>query len=186
MVIAGIDYSITSPAICVHSGEKWSLDNCVFYYIVQKDKHLVVTDNLKGSLYKEWEAPEERFYNLADWSLDALNEHRVSSVCLEGYAFGARGLVFQIGENTGVLKQSIWNQNIPITIVPPTVIKKFATGKGNANKGKMWDSFIEETNYNLYNILGMELKEKKDASPISDIVDSYYLAKYHFEELKSS
>jgi len=180
MIIAGIDYSMTSPAICVHEGNEWSIDNCTFYYIVHRDKHLVVTEQLKGSLYKSWEVPEERFNNLAAWSLDVLNEHRVTSVSLEGYAYGAgsKGLVFQIGENTGALKQKIWEANIPVTVTPPTVIKKFATEKGNSNKEKMWDAFIEETNYNIFNILGIE--EKKNWSPVSDIVDSYYLAKYLF------
>jgi Holliday junction resolvasome RuvABC endonuclease subunit len=181
MIVAGIDYSMTSPAICCHVGETWDVANCTFHYIVQRDKHLVITDQLKGSLYKEWSLPEQRFYNLASWSIDILLEYKVEAASLEGYAYGAgsKGLVFQIGENTGALKQEMWQNNIPFTISPPTVIKKFATGKGNSNKEKMWDSFIEETGFNLFNILGQE--EKKRWNPVSDMVDSYYLAKYIFE-----
>ena len=179
-IIAGIDYSMTRPAICVHSGAEWSLKNCTFHYIVHKDKHLVVTDQVKGSLHKEWKQPEQRFDNLSSWSIDILSSASVNDVCLEGYAFGARGLVFQIGENTGALKQKMFEKNIPFIVSPPTVIKKFATGKGNSNKEKMWDSFIEETGFNLFNILGQE--EKKNWSPVSDMVDAYFLAKYLFEE----
>lgn len=184
MVIAGIDYSIVSPAICVHVGTNWSLNNCTFYYLLKNDKHLIINDQLKGSLYEEWLQPEERFHNLAEWSLDVLREHQVDSVCLEGYAYGAgsKGLVFQIGENTGTLKHRMWVDKIPFIVTPPTVIKKFATGKGNANKERMWESFLEETHYDLYSVFGMESK-KKDASPISDIIDAYYLAKYYFVEL---
>lgn len=182
-VIAGIDYSLTSPAICVHVGGEWSLDNCKFYYIVHKDKHLVVTDKLHGCLYQAWATPEQRFQNLAKWSLDILLHHQASFVSLEGYAFGARGQVFQIGENTGLLKNTIWKNNIPFEVTPPTVIKKYATGKGNSNKEKMWDAFIEETGYNIFNILGQE--ERKNWAPVSDIVDSYYLAKYSFFESSS-
>ena len=34
MVVAGVDYSLTSPAICIHSGEDWNYSNCKFYYFV--------------------------------------------------------------------------------------------------------------------------------------------------------
>ena len=34
MRVAGVDYSLSSPAICVHEGEEWSYDNCTFYYYV--------------------------------------------------------------------------------------------------------------------------------------------------------
>jgi Holliday junction resolvasome RuvABC endonuclease subunit len=185
MIVAGIDYSMTSPAICVHKGETWSLANCNFYYLLQKDKYLVNSDMLIGALHGEWSTPEQRFYNLAKWSLDALLEHRVSSVCLEGYAYGAgsKGLVFQIGENTGVLKQRMSQEKIPFIVTPPTVIKKFATGTGNSNKEKMLDAFIEETNCDLYQIFAMKMPKKKDASPISDIIDAYYLAKYQHQQI---
>jgi Holliday junction resolvasome RuvABC endonuclease subunit len=182
MNIAGIDYSMTSPSICVHKGSKWSIENCTFHYIVSRDKHLVVTDQVKGSLHKEWNTSEQRFGNLATWSIDILNDAKVEDICLEGYAYGAgsKGLVFQIGENTGALKQKMFQMGIPFIVTPPTVIKKFATGKGNSNKEKMWDSFIEETGMNLFHILGQE--EKKNFSPVSDMVDAYFLAKYKFEQ----
>ena len=60
---------------------------------------------------------------------------------------------------------------------PPTVIKKFATGKGNANKEQMYDAFVGEL------LTPTDLKErltpkaKKVINPISDIVDSYFIAK---------
>jgi len=179
IITAGIDYSMTSPSICVHTGKDWSINNCVFYYMVQKDKHLVITEQLRGSLYPAWETTEQRFHNLAVWSLDVLNEHRVSFAVIEGYSYGSSSSrLFQIAENGGTLKQMIWKNNIPFDVTPPTVIKKLATGKGNANKEKMWDSFIEETGLNLFNILGQE--EKKHWNPVSDMVDAYYLSKHCF------
>ena len=179
IIVAGIDYGMTSPAICIHTGDTWSIQNCTFYYMVQKDKHLVITDQLKGVLYPEWSTPEQRFHNLAKWSLDVLNEHRASFVMIEGYSYGSSSSrLFQIAENGGTLKQMIWKEKIDFDVAPPTMIKKLATTKGNANKEKMWDSFIIETGLNLFNILGQE--EKKKWNPVSDIVDSYYLAKHGF------
>lgn len=181
IIVAGVDYSYTSPAVCIHTGDTWSIGNCVFYYMVPKDKHLVVTNQLKGVLYPTWDTTEQRFDNLAKWSIDIFNSHKVSFVIIEGYSYGSSSSrLFQIAENGGTLKQMIWKENIPFAVTPPTVIKKMATTKGNANKEKMWDSFIEETGLNLFNILGQE--EKKNWNPVSDMVDAYYLAKHAFNQ----
>jgi hypothetical protein len=178
-IVAGIDYSYTSPAVCIHTGDTWSVENCIFYYMVQKDKYLMVTDQLKGSLYPLWNTPEERFHNLATWSLDVIKKHQVTFVMIEGYSYGSSSSrLFQIAENGGTLKQMIWKAHIPFEVTPPTVIKKLATSKGNSNKEKMWDSFLEETNLNLFHLLGQQ--EKKNWNPVSDMVDSYYLAKHGF------
>ena len=58
------------------------------------------------------------------------------------------------------------------TIVP-SVVKKFASGKGNADKQLMYDSFKKETNINLMNLF----EQEKLNNPVTDIVDSYYIAK---------
>lgn len=179
MIIAGIDYSMTSPAICIHEGTVWDISNCKFFYVVQTDKFLIVTDQMRGTLYPSWNTQEQRFENLANWSLNILNEFHVTELSLEGYAMGAKGQVFSIGENTGVLKNKMMKSRIKFDVPPPTVIKKFATGKGNANKEMMWDFFLEETKFNFFQKLGQE--EKKNWNPVSDLVDSYFLAKYRFE-----
>ena len=103
MVIAGIDYSLTSPAICIHDGKEWSYNNCKFYYLVKNEKHVRQTDQYKGFLYPEYRIDIERFYNLSHWSLEIIRKHKVDRVYIEGYAFGAVGRVFQIAENCGLL-----------------------------------------------------------------------------------
>ena len=62
-----------------------------------------------------------------------------------------------------------------VTGVPPTVIKKFATGKGNADKAKMQDAFMQENNIDLKHELKMT---EKQWNPSSDIIDAYYICKY--------
>jgi Holliday junction resolvasome RuvABC endonuclease subunit len=114
---------------------------------------------------------------LAEWSLQWISAAGCSRVAIEGYAFGAVGRVFQIAENCGLLKYKLWKQGIPYSVPAPTEIKKFATGKGNANKDMMLDSFKEET--------GVDIRVKLDIikgyNPISDIVDAYFIAKFeHF------
>lgn len=175
MVIAGIDYSLTSPAICVHEGDDWSYNNCKFFYFVKNEKHVKQTNQYHGILYPEYETDIQRFHNLSKWSLEILVEHNVDVVYLEGYAFGAVGRVFQIAENAGILKYILWSCDIDIITVPPTVIKKFATGKGNANKEMMYDSFLNELKVDIREEVGII---NKQWNPVSDIIDSYYIAKF--------
>ena len=66
MVVAGIDYSLTSPAICIHSGEEWDYSNCKFYYMVGNEKKITEAPNYFCTVYPQWSEDCERFNNLAD------------------------------------------------------------------------------------------------------------------------
>jgi Holliday junction resolvasome RuvABC endonuclease subunit len=56
-------------------------------------------------------------------------------VAIEGYSFGSKGrAVFNIGELGGVVRLMLFREGIPFVEVPPSNIKMYATGKGNANK----------------------------------------------------
>jgi len=184
MNIAGIDYSLTSPAICVHSGDTWDYKNCEFYYMVKRDKLLHPEKQFNATMYPEYDHDIERFEKLSDWSLNILKKHNVTDAHIEGYAFGAVGRVFQIAENAGHLKYQIHKAGMVQAVHAPTVIKKFATGKGNATKEKMYDAFFSET--------GVDIREKvgiisfKQWNPISDIVDAYYIAKHGFVKEKEN
>ena len=127
MVVAGVDYSLTSPAVCVHSGEEWKYENCKFYYMVPNEKKIREAKNYNCTVYPEWSEDCERFNNLAEWSLQWISAAGCSRVAIEGYAFGAVGRVFQIAENAGLLKYKLWKQGIPYSVPAPTEIKKFAT-----------------------------------------------------------
>jgi len=82
-----------------------------------------------------------------------------------------------MAKNTGLLKHKMWKNKLKFQTYPPTVIKKFATGKGNSNKDQMYEAFVDEL------LTPTDLKEqltpkaKKVTSPISDIVDAYFIAK---------
>jgi Holliday junction resolvasome RuvABC endonuclease subunit len=66
--------------------------------------------------------------------------------------------------------------------VPPTVVKKFATGKGNATKEKMYDTFVKDTFVDLHSIISPTTKL---GSPTTDIVDAWYIAKYAIEKMEN-
>lgn len=57
-------------------------------------------------------------------------------VFLEGYAmgFGKKGRLFDLAELGSLVKLGLVKKRIPFFVVPPTSLKKFITGKGNAQK----------------------------------------------------
>ena len=183
--IAGIDYSLTSPAICVYKDENdgfFDFDKCVVHYLSNNEKQRQLAarsglENIRTEPYPEWKSEEERHEKLATWAYNIVQG--CEEVFLEGYAFAtsAQAGVRSIAENTGLLKHKMWKNKITFKTYPPTVIKKFATGKGNSNKEKMYEAFVGEL------LTPNDLKEqltpkaKKIINPISDIVDSYFIVK---------
>lgn len=61
----------------------------------------------------------------------------IEFAALEGYAYDAVGRVFELGEIGGVIKVLLVEANIPYVIVPPVLVKKYATGSATANKAAM-------------------------------------------------
>lgn len=179
MDIVGIDYSMTSPSICVHSGNIWSLSNCKFYFLTKKKKNIINSDLFVGELQPKFLSQEERFDFISNWANSLIPKNSI--IFLEGYSYSSKGVVFDIGENTGLLKHKIWTRNIKINSISPSSIKKFATGKGNANKLLMYENFIEETEFDISSKIDCHEGE----SPMSDIIDSYYIAKFGFNQIKT-
>src|SRR5438105_837781 len=56
-----------------------------------------------------------------------------------------------------------------------TDTKKFATGKGNAKKEQMYEAITQDQGLDLSKLMG---QEGKLASPVTDVIDAYYIAKY--------
>lgn len=174
MIFAGIDYSMSSPALCILHEESDKFEDARIYFQTKKKKDAIKVQNIKGILLDDWESNEERFDILAENFVNLCVAHKVDFLFIEGYAMGAKGQVFNIGENTGILKHKLFKNKIPFDVESPSRIKKYATGKGNANKLLMYESFLEKTKVDLQQIL----LKKAENNPISDIVDAYFIAKY--------
>jgi len=174
--LCGIDYSLTSPALCCHVGEEWKYENCIFYYLSDKKKYCGVFDKrIYGKSFDDYNTPEQRYDSISSWAFDTCSF--CSYVGIENYAYNATGRVFNIAENTGILKYKLYEAGIPLECINISTIKKNATGKGNATKGHMYDSFYRETRIDLIDILKM----KTLGNPVTDIVDSYYVCKTLFD-----
>lgn len=184
----GIDYSLNSPALCIASGDM-SFKNCKFHYLSSKKKYIGQFDNITGTEYPEWSDPIERFTKISSWvhtSLRGYGDMELFAgktvVHLEGYSYGSKGqAIFQIAENCGILKYSLLNSKIEYNIIVPSIVKKCATDKGNANKELMYEHFCKDTKTDLMKTLDMQTL----SNPVTDIVDSYYIARCGYESAKS-
>jgi Holliday junction resolvasome RuvABC endonuclease subunit len=180
--IVGIDYSLNSPAVCVANNGGTSFSDCNFYYLTSKKKYEgIMMENVIGYRLKENNGPIERFKNLSDWVLHILEtlhkKQEEKIIFIEGYSYGSKGrAIFQIAENGGILKYRLQKRYTCKTIVP-SVIKKFATGKGNADKQMMYDTFKATQGVNLMKVFDQE----KLNNPITDIIDSYYIMRAGYE-----
>jgi len=175
--IIGIDYSLTSPAVCVNDGK------LKFYYLTTKKKWIgKQSKDIIGYEHKEWTDPIQRFTYISDFVFDILFTTNNPKIFIEGYSFGSKGQgLFQIAENCGILKYRLLEKNYGYNTVVPSVVKKGATGKGNADKDMMYEAFVKETNIDLKQIFDTE----KVGNPISDIADSYFIQKVGYENIES-
>ena len=185
--IAGVDYSLTSPAICVwkaNDDRLFDFDSCDVYYLENPSRsrtpeHGIL--NLHAEPYPEWETEEQRHDLLSEWAMSIIQG--CEEVFIEGYAFATVGKshVRSVAENTGLLKHKMYKVKQKFSLIPPTVIKKYATGKGNANKEVMYDTFTAELVTPSDLKLRLTPKSKKLSNPVTDIVDAYWICKYGWE-----
>jgi len=173
--ILGIDYSVTCPALCLTDGSSHR-------WFVNYRQH--------GKPYQplpsvEWvpsttEGDLPRFLELADWVSRVVRETNPDGIVLEDYAFSRAGRLTQLGENGGILKAELFRRHstIPLHIVAPTAMKKFATGKGIATKDIVWEAFIKREPHAAAWAKICHPKSDKITSPVADIADAYFLAQY--------
>jgi hypothetical protein len=190
MIVVGVDYSMTCPAICFMNPE-WptTFDQAGVMYLSEKKGEQkewnVGNALLVGKPIPDWSTDPERFTNIATQLLApfiAAMENEPVKFYVEGYSMGSKGKVFNIAEHAGMLKYFLWLNKVPYELVPPTVVKKFATGKGNADKPKMYEAFKAQGGPELQSI--MFPNRAGVSSPVSDIVDAYFIAKYGVEHVR--
>ena len=177
-MVAGIDYSYTTPAIAIHPMKPIVNFNDVkvFFYTSETKYKSVFNKNIYGMSHIPYESEMERFDNISEWALAILQKFNVKQVALEGYSLGSKGKIFEIAENTGILKQKLWQAGIEFTTPAPTTIKKHFTGKGNSKKEAMLEAFDARFETDLKSI--MNYTRKNIESPIGDVVDSTAIVDY--------
>lgn len=74
-----------------------------------------------------------------------LRPPRPDLVVVEDYALGAPGRLslVRLGEIGGIVRTWLFEQDLPVVLVSPSSVKRFATGNGNAKKDQMIARAIE-------------------------------------------
>ena len=159
--------------MCLFDERKtFKFENCFFYYLTNTKKYAdKIAPNITGESFQEYVQDVDRFDTISEWATNLCIG--AADVGMEGYAYGAKGRVFNLAENMGLLKYKLYKHAIPVTIVEPAKVKKCATGKGNADKQVMYDTFSKETNTDLKSVFG----QKTLSNPVTDVIDSYYVLK---------
>ena len=188
MILAGVDYSINSPAMAVLDvdGEmsKCFPINEVVVCVVNKriKKQDIINNRTVVIPYIMFKNNIERFDKLSNIFLsflDPICDKDEKYVAIENYSYGSRGrAILQIAENVGLLKQKLYLKGCNIRLYEPTYIKKFATDDGRANKEKMGIELLSRFNYELDINVGLE------NNPTSDIVDAIWILYLLWSELK--
>lgn len=97
--------------------------------------------NLLRQVFKAGEADGNIVKRMARWREHAKNirafctAHAATLIVIEGYSFASKGrAVLSLAEFGGVLRMALLSLGVRIVEVPPTSLKKFVCGKGNAGK----------------------------------------------------
>lgn len=89
-----------------------------------------------------------RLILLRDMVRSMAREQRADLVIIEGISFGSTGAMHaEICGLNYLVRVALEEIGIPWTEVPPSTLKKFATGKGNAQKADMLAAAIRRLNY---------------------------------------
>lgn len=129
MLIIGIDPSLTGTAICALDRDQFTIEKLVT---------LCPKKGMVGINRLSWikRSTIQVISSICD------NSDKSHEIFIEGFAFGASGRgVFDLGALGGILRLMLAEKFSGYYEVPPTSLKKFICGKGNAKKQIM----IEQT-----------------------------------------
>lgn len=146
MITIGIDQSLTGTGVIV-------LINGHVY------KHTTITTNSSENLIDRVGFIRKTLSSIINSAANLSADETAVIVAIEGFSFASKGRsLFDIGYLGWRIKEDLRGMEMNGTIkywldVPPTVVKKFATGKGNAPKElilqqvyKRWDEEFSDNN----------------------------------------
>jgi Holliday junction resolvasome RuvABC endonuclease subunit len=158
--VLGIDQSFTSTGV-----------------VFLEENDIIMADRIRATKGTDrFDQAFEITYRIRELCL----EYKPEEVGLEGLAFAKFGNVTR--DLSGlqfvivVYLRRILKMDLNIEIVPPTTLKKFATGRGNAKKEEMYACLPEEAK------ILFENHRYKKTTGLYDVTDAYFLAKYVYEK----
>jgi crossover junction endodeoxyribonuclease RuvC len=145
--------------------------------IIDKQGNIINTQDVTTKVKED----PQRFSDIAEKIIDELEPNDL--IAIEGFSYGSKGkgVSFQYGLGW-IIRHLLLERGYRYTEVPPTSVKKFATGKGNTKKDEMvlpiykkWG--FEHTSDNVRDAFVL-------AQMVKGIYDSSNLTEYQKEALK--
>jgi crossover junction endodeoxyribonuclease RuvC len=145
--------------------------------IIDKQGNIINTQDVTTKVKED----PQRFSDIAEKIIDELQPNDL--IAIEGFSYGSKGkgVSFQYGLGW-IIRHLLLERGYRYTEVPPTSVKKFATGKGNTKKDEMvlpiykkWG--FEHTSDNVRDAFVL-------AQMVKGIYDSSNLTEYQKEALK--
>jgi crossover junction endodeoxyribonuclease RuvC len=131
--ILGLDLSLTGTGYCIIEEGAVSAG--------QAEYGIINTNNLHDS--------ERMDFILEQVKARVTND---TFVVIEDFSFGSKGSGLSEIHGLGwIIRHYLWKNKIEFTLIPPTVLKKFATGKGNSDKNIILKEIYKLWNVDLYN-----------------------------------
>lgn len=207
MIKIGIDFSLTSPAICVYKndeysfisffndgGKDWKKSKSKTYRYHNELSEIIevipYTRNIDGSNYRsEQKTKMSDALMIANLIIEKLKSIIDSDVVigLEGFSYGSiSSSTLDLAMYNSFLRMKLIENfgSDCLHIVSPTEGKKMLFGKGNAKKDDMIQAFIDnrlEDNVLIDNDLWKYCNKNgvdfKQPKPIDDLVDAYGILK---------
>lgn len=204
--LVGIDYSITSPGICIfHQNEykyicikrkeKLSGREKKEFELLESIDNVTILKKLRPKKSNEYSENEKlKSIDSIDLSSIIIQELKkydeISEISIEGFSYSSNGSsALDLAGFQYVMRNKIINElNVIPTIYSPSTIKKMA-GKGNMKKEElinMWytnekeDELLENDklrNLVIENELDFKAANGSWLKPFEDIVDSYWTLK---------
>jgi crossover junction endodeoxyribonuclease RuvC len=142
----GLDLSLTSTGYCV-------LDSRTVPVVVGT----IRTRPTDGSFYVRARIVRQKVMTL-------IQKYEPEAIAIEGHAiFSGKSSAVQLAELNGIVRYAIFAAGWRWENVPPSTLKKFAAGKGNASKAEMIEAVRKKWGF---------------ATKSNDEADAYALAKY--------
>ena len=201
MYYVGIDLSLNSTGMVICKN-----NNYEFFSFVNGDFDKEFK-NKHGRVLSEFKTHKEisqfvnvfnytRYLNVEDYQISEYNKiydaDKVtdlivskipdnSIIAIEGFSYASKSRSFiDIISYASVLRYKIFKKFKKLLVFSPSEIKKFATGKGNADKFKMFDAILNENIQHPYfeyleNNADSLVTKTKIKKPIDDINDAYFV-----------
>lgn len=203
-MIVGIDFSITSPGVCILSKKSikfvgffnsWGLS---FERKTPKKFELckelnslsdveIITfsrQTKKEPVYADDQVRKIRDANNLSKQILKLFKKNVL-VGLEGFAYRIKNFhLYDLIAFNSVLRDKLWESGHTIVVVSPTAIKSHA-GKGSFDKRQMFDSFVEnshndpllkKSSFWKWCVANKTRFGSSIPNPVQDLIDAYWLA----------